>query len=266
MIIDGKKIAEKILDDVKKEIKEKQLKIKLAVVLVGDDFSSKVYIKKKQEACEKAGIGFELFNFDSGVNREDLEKNIKEIAIREDISGIVIQLPLPENIDSERIMNLVPKEKDVEGFVSEINSPIICAIEEIFKSYGVSLEDKKIVVLGKGRLVGKPVSEWLKNQNLNFQVIDSTSRDIELLTKEADIIISGVGSPRIIKENMVKEGVVVVDIGACRENGKTVGDADFEKICDKAKCITPCIGGIGPITVACLLKNLLKLKNGSLPF
>lgn len=260
MIIDGKKIAEKILGDIKKEITEKQLRIKLAVVLVGDDLSSKTYVKKKLEACERVGIDFELFNFNPDISQPDLEKNIKEVARKKDVSGIVIQLPLPGSINTEKILSFVPKEKDIEGFVSKINSPIICAIEEIFKNYNISLKNKEIIIIGKGRLVGKPVSKWLKEQNLKFKMLDSSTKNIEFFTKKADIIISGVGSPKLIKKDMIKDGVVIIDVGSCREGGKTVGDADLEKICDKAGCITPCIGGIGPITVACLLRNLLKLK------
>lgn len=254
MIIDGRKISEKILDEVKQEINKKQLK--LAVILVGQNEASKVYIEKKKEACQKVGIDFELFNFPVDVLQRDLEEKIKSI----DAAGIVVQLPLPKTINTEEALKLIPKEKDVEGFVSEINSPVVCAIEQIFKYYKISLENKEILIIGKGRLIGKPVSKWLKNQNINFNIIDKSEKNISFFTQKADIIISGTGVPELIKKDMVKEGVIIIDAGTFKKDGKTVGDVDFENICLKAKYITPCIGGIGPITVACLLCNLLKLN------
>ena len=233
MIIDGKKISEKILKRLAEEIKEKQLKLKLAVVLVGDDPSSKIYVGKKEEACHKIGIDFQLFKFPSEIKGARLLEEVTEIIKDDNISGLVVQLPLPEHINTDEILNSIPKEKDVESV-----SPVVCAIEYILKEYNISLENKKIALIGKGRLVGIPVAEWLREQSLEF------SNNIG----KADIIISGVGKPDFLKKEMIKNGTVVIDVG---------GDAE-EDISEKAGYITPRIGGIGPITVACLLENLIK--------
>jgi methylenetetrahydrofolate dehydrogenase (NADP+)/methenyltetrahydrofolate cyclohydrolase len=259
MILDGKKLADKILNNLKKEIKEKQLKLKLAVVLVSDSELSKTYINKKREAAELIGVDFELSKFPKDISQNELEEKIKGI---KDAEGIVVQLPLPGNVDTDKVLNSIPKEKDVEGFVSDLSSPLVLAIEELLKEYNVSLENKKIVVIGRGRLVGMPVAKWLKGKGLSFKTIDESEKDLSSATKKADVIITGTGSPNLIKENMVKEGVVIIDAGTCRVEGRTVGDVDFENVCNKAKCITPCIGGVGPLTIAFLFQNLLKCAEG----
>lgn len=245
MIIDGKKISEKILLNIRKRVEKEKLKKKLAVVLVGDDYASKVYVKKKHEACKRVGINFELFNFSSEIPEDKLKEKIKEICKSKDVSGILVQLPLPKNLDTGEILKIIPKNKNAEN-----KSPVICAVEEIISEYGIDLKNKKIVLVGSGQLVGSPLAEWLKKQNLNFG-------DIKEI-KKADVVVTGVGKPKIITGEMVKEGVVVIDIGFSHdEKGKAVGDVDFETVSLKAKLITPVPGGVGPITVACLLKNLL---------
>lgn len=245
MIIDGKEISENILENLKREIEEKQLKLKLAVVLVGDDFASKIYVKRKGEACQKIGIKFELFNFPSNIPESELENEIKKISSMPDVSGVIVQLPLPKGFNAEEILKTIPKEKDVESV-----SPVIRAIEYILKEYNISLENKKIALIGRGKLVGGPLAEWLENQNLEVVDIDGI--------KEADVVISGVGKPRLINGDMVKQGAVVIDIGFSHdEHGKAVGDVDFESVSPKAGLITPVPGGVGPMTVACLLENLV---------
>jgi methylenetetrahydrofolate dehydrogenase (NADP+) / methenyltetrahydrofolate cyclohydrolase len=257
MILDGRKLADKILNDLKKEIKEKQLKLKLAVVLVGSSELSETYIGRKREAAEMIGVNFELLRFKKDVSQDKLKEGISGI---KDADGIVVQLPLPKSINTDEILNVIPKNKDVEGFVSDIDSPIVLAVEELLKEYNIFLENKKIVIIGKGRLVGGPISEWLSRKRLKFEIIDKSEKDLPSITQKADVIITGTGSPNLIKQDMVKKGVVIIDAGTCRLEGKTVGDVDFENVCDKAECITPCIGGVGPLTIACLFKNLLKLK------
>ena len=237
MIINGRKISEKILSQLKEKIKKEQLKLKLAVVLVGEDKQSKIYIKKKKEAAQRIRVEFELFELPVDILQEDLENKIKSI---KDANGIVVQLPLPDHIDADRVLSLIPKEKDVEA-----NSPVVCAIEHILKEYNISLRGKKIALLGKGRLIGIPVTEWLKREELEF------SENI----KEADIIISGIGKRNFITPNIVKEGVIIIDFG---------GDASPE-VEKKAKFFTPRIGGAGPITVACLFENLVVPRVGVEP-
>ena len=235
IILDGKKLSEKILKKLKAEIKRKRLKLKLSIVLVGDDSDSKIFIRQKKKACERVGIDFELFKFSSKISNSELKKEIKKIIQDPNIKNIVVQLPLPKGLNAEEVLNLIPKEKD-----AEIISPVVCAVDRILKEYKISLKNKKIVLIGKGRLVGRPLSVWLRKQNMKFSNIDKI--------KNADIVISGVGKPNLIKGEMVKKGVVVIDIGA---------DVDFKSVSKKASYITPVPGGVGPVTVACLLQNLI---------
>lgn len=233
-ILDGRKLSEKILNDLKEEIEKKELKLKLAIVLVGDNQDSKIFIKQKRKACELIGIKFELFQFPEQIQQLKLAERIKDI-VKSDISGLVIQSPLPKHINTDEVLSLVPKEKDAE-FIS----PVVCAISSLLEEYKISLKNKNIVLVGKGRLVGQPIAAWLRKHNLNFSGI----KDI----KQADIVISGVGKANLIKGDMIKNGAVVIDVGR---------DVDFESVCKKASYITPTTGGVGPMTVACLLKNLV---------
>ncbi|OGZ18238.1 MAG: hypothetical protein A2V72_00930 [Candidatus Nealsonbacteria bacterium RBG_13_37_56] len=233
-LLNGKKLSQKILNDLKKEIERKKLKLKLAVVLVGEDLDSKIFVKQKRKACELVGIDFELFQLSEQIQQIELAEKIKKI-VKSDISGLVIQLPLPKHINTDKILNLVPKEKD-----AELISPVVCAISRLLEEYKISLKNKNIVLIGKGRLVGQPVADWLKKQGLNF----SGLKDI----KQADVVISGVGRTNFIKGDMIKKGAVVIDVGR---------DIDFETVSKKAGYLTPTPGGVGPMTVACLLKNLV---------
>ncbi len=236
IILDGKKIAERILEELKKEIKEKRLKLKLAVVLVGREPASVVFIRQKEKACQKVGIDFELFSFSSKISPEKLKKEIKKIVNNPAVSGIVVQLPLSRKIKSKEILKLIPRGKNPEKI-----SPVICAIEYFLKEYKISLGKKRIVLIGRGPLVGQPVAKWLRKKKIKFFTIDKI--------KTADIIISGVGKPGLIKGEMVKKGAVVFDVG---------NDVDFKSVAKKAGYLTPTPGGIGPLTVACLLQNLVK--------
>jgi len=233
-LLNGKKISQKILNNLKKEIERKKLKLRLAVVLVGEDLDSKIFVKEKRKACELVGIDFELFQLPEQIQQIELAEKIKEI-VKSDISGLVIQLPLPKHINADKILNLVPKEKD-----AELISPVVCAIRRLLEEYKISLKNKNIVLIGKGRLVGQPVANWLKKQDLNF----SGLKDI----KQADVVISGVGRTNFIKGDMIKKGAMVIDVGR---------DIDFETVSKKAGYLTPTPGGVGPMTVACLLKNLV---------
>ena len=233
-LLNGKKISQKILNNLKKEIERKKLKLRLAVVLVGEDLDSKIFVNQKRKACELVGIDFKLFQFPKQIRQIELTEKIKEI-VKSDISGLVIQLPLPKHINADKILNLVPKEKD-----AELISPVVCAISRLLEEYKISLKNKNIVLIGKGRLVGQPVANWLKKQDLNF----SGLKDI----KQADVVISGVGRTNFIKGDMIKKGAMVIDVGR---------DIDFETVSKKAGYLTPTPGGVGPMTVACLLKNLV---------
>jgi methylenetetrahydrofolate dehydrogenase (NADP+) / methenyltetrahydrofolate cyclohydrolase len=271
IILDGQKIADKILDNLKKEIKRRQLKLSLAVVLVGQDSASLTFIKKKQQAAKKIGIDFSFLKFGKNITQAQLKEEIKKIIKDPENSGVVIQLPLSKNINTTEILNLVPQEKDPD-VLSEISfksfsagtsfvlPPTVGAISYLLKEYKIDLAGKKIVVVGAGRLVGKPLAAWFELQGVDFSILDKTTADISTITQKADILISGVGKSGLVKGEMVSDGVIVFDAGTTKENGKTVGDVDFKSVSKKASYITPVVGGVGPLTVACLLENLVKLQ------
>lgn len=261
IILDGKKLSEKILSNLKKRIKKQ---LKLAVVLVGDNPVSQVYIRQKKEACQKIGIDFELFKFPSKISRTKLKKEIEEIVKKPKVSGVIIQLPLPKDFNSQEFLNLIPLEKDIDVLSSAsrtlaISPPVVEGIKRLLKEYKISIKDKKIVLVGAGRLVGKPLSIWLAKQEADFSLVDKSLKDISQYTKNADIIISGAGSPNLIKEEMIKRGVVLIDAGTSSEKGKIVGDIDSNAY-KKASYVAPVPEGVGPMTVACLLDNLVKLN------
>ena len=247
VILDGKKLSEKILKDLKGEIKKSGKKLKLAAVLVGDDKNSKIFLRQKKKACQKLGIGFQLFWFPKNISRKVLEGKVKKIGSQKN-NGIIIQLPLPEHIDTQKILNLIPPKKDVDllseksrGF--KILPPVLAGILELFREYKIKIKGKKAAIIGRGRLVGKPVADWMEKHGA----------DITDNTKEADILISGVGQPDLIKGNMIKRGAVVVD---------AAGDVEQKSIAKKASYFTPIPGGVGPMTVAMVLKNLFLLNEG----
>ncbi len=270
IILDGKKLADSILADLKKKVDKSELTLKLAVVLVGDDPISEVYIKQKQRACEYVGIDFDLFKFPSEISIADLKIKIGKIAWNPEVAGVVIQLPLPVKFKVQDFLNLIPLEKDVdvlsEAGIAKFYSgnsivfpPTVCAISQLLAAYNISLEGKNIVIVGAGRLIGLPLTLWLSKEGATVSVLNKSTEDISFFCEKADVIISGAGKPNLITGKMIKKGAVVVDAGSSSEEGKTVGDIDFESVSKKASYVTPVPGGVGPMTVACLLKNTVEL-------
>jgi len=268
VILDGKKIAEKILEGIRREIKEKQLKLSLAVVSVGEESLFKTFVRQKEKACKKAGIDFNLFKFPETISKEDFKKEVEKII--EGNSGIVVQLPLPEHLQD--VFNIIPQKKDPDVLSEEskekfkkgelaVSPPVVCAVNHLLKEYDISLENKNIVLAGKGKLVGESLSIWLFNRGIDFSIIDKSTENPVSFFKKADVIISGVGEADLIRGGMVKEGVVIVDAGTSLKKGRLAGDVDFESVSKKAGYITPVPGGVGPLTVACLLENLVKLNS-----
>lgn len=263
IILDGKKLSERILENLREEIKIRRLKLKLAVILIGENKISQVYIREKQNACQKIGIDFELFRFPLDISQPDLRKEIVKIVKNPENSGVVIQLPLSKHFNSQEILNLIPPEKDIDVLSEKssslsIISPVVKAISELLKEYKISLKNKNIVVVGKGKLVGQPLILWLEKEKANFSVIDQKTKDISIFTKKADIIISGVGSPGLIKKEMIKQGAVLIDAGISSENGKIKGDIN-KKAYLKASHIAPVPGGVGPLSISFLLTNLIDM-------
>ena len=279
IILDGKKLAEEILDNLKKEIPAqggsasggKNRRLKLAVILVGENPVSQIFINQKKKACERVGIDFKLYQFPKKISSQELKKEIEKITKDNSNSGIIIQLPLPSKFIPEEFLNLIPEEKDIDVLSEKslgkfyqgtlkILPPTVQGILEIFKNYKIFLKGKNIVIVGAGRLVGFPLALQLLKEKATVSVLNEFSKDTPSFTKKADILISAVGKPNLIKGDMVKNGAIIIDAGTSTKEGKLLGDVDFKSVSKKASYITPVPGGVGPMTVACLLQNLVKLN------
>ncbi|MBI2642418.1 MAG: bifunctional 5,10-methylenetetrahydrofolate dehydrogenase/5,10-methenyltetrahydrofolate cyclohydrolase [Candidatus Wildermuthbacteria bacterium] len=265
-ILKGESLAKEVLLKLEPQTKGKSLK--LAVVLVGDSEVSKKYIAEKRKAAERLGILFSLSVLPKEVSQEELEKKVEELS--SDSSGVVVQLPLPQHIKAEGVLDKIPPEKDVDVLSTKsfelfkqgklgILPPTVKAISLLLEALGVPLQNKRVVIVGKGRLVGLPLSIWFSQKGVTPVVVDKSTPNIMEVTKTADILISATGKAGLIKGDMVKEGAVIIDAGTSVESGDTKGDVDFESVSKKASFITPVPGGVGPLTVACLLDNLVTL-------
>jgi len=276
-IFDGKKEAESMLEKIKIEIKKNNLNLGLAVILVGENPVSQIYVKQKEIACQKVGINFRLFKFPVNIEFEDLKKEIIKIVRAVDNSGVIIQLPLPKDIPTQEILNLIPLEKDIDVLSekslgkfynnqSSVLPPVVSGIKHFFEKYNINFKDKKIAILGSGRLVGKPTALWLTMQGATVSVLDEFTKNISEITQKADILISGTGKSKLVSDSLIKMGAIVVDVGTSVEAGKIGGDVDTKSILKKASIVSPVPGGIGPMTVGCLIENLFKLNQNKNEF
>lgn len=257
ILIDGEKIAAKILKDIKKEIKKLPVKPGLAVILVGEDKASKIYIKKKEKKCEEVGIKSEKFIFKKSATSKII-KLIKKLNNKKDINGILVQLPLPKNLDADKIIKTIDIKKDVDGFLkkSKVAPPTIAGILELLKYTKINLKNKTATILANSRIFANPLKNLLEKEGCSVKVLIKPKRQ----NFNADIIVSALGKPKFIKSNMVKDNVIIIDVGITRIDKKIYGDADQKSLQDKSGWITPVPGGVGPMTVAMLLKNLLLLS------
>lgn len=282
-IIDGKKISKEILDEIKKEVSSLPFQPVFCDVLVGDDPVSRQYVNMKKHTAEEIGIRFHEAFFPSDITTENLVKEIKVLNKIPNMCGIIIQLPLPENLNQDEVLNAVDSRLDVDclnAVTSEkfyngdlsLGFPTALSCMYLLDFINLNLKDKKIVVLGRGKLVGKPVSALLKFRGLNHIIITSKTparnaygiaiaggENKEEILKEADIIISGMGKGQYIKGNMIKNGAVIIDAGTSESNSGIVGDVDLESVKDVAGFVSPVPGGVGPMTVAMLFRNILKV-------
>ncbi len=270
-IIDGKKIRDKILAEVKKEVVVLPFQPIFCDVLVGEDPSSVQYIKMKAKTAESVGIKFHNASFPRDISTEDLIKEIKILNKIPNMCGIIVQLPLPETLNSRKILDAIDPSLDVDclgtiaseefysGKTTTGSSPTALACLKLLDLTGISLENKKIAVLGQGDLVGKPTVALLQFRGFQPDIIISTSENKERIIKEADIIISGMGKSKYIKGDMIKKGAVLIDAGTSESEGGIVGDIDFESVKNVASFISPVPGGVGPVTVAMLLNNVLNV-------
>ena len=272
-IIDGKALAKKIRMELKEEVeklKKKNIFPKLAVIMVGEDKASKVYVRNKSKACEEIGVEYEEFLLKDDTKMEDLLNLIEELNNRPDINGILLQSPIPKHLDINKAFNKIDYRKDVDGF-NPVNVGKLVIGEDCFISctpfgvmkmleeYGIEIEGKNAVVVGRSNIVGKPLAQCLLKKNATVTICHSRTKNIHEITNNADILVAALGKPKYIKENMAKEGAVVIDIGINRgDDGKLVGDVDFENVSKKASYITPVPGGVGPMTIAMLMNNVVK--------
>ena len=279
-IIDGKAVSKKVKEDVKAECE--QLKAKgvtpgLAVIIVGDDPASQVYVHNKEVACEACGFYSVKYALPAETTQEELNALIDKLNKDDKINGILCQLPLPSHLDDKEVINRIDPLKDVDAF-HPVNVGAImigdynylpctpAGVMELIHSTGVDVSGKKAVVMGRSNIVGKPMAMLLLHENATVEITHSRTQNLADITKEADILVAAIGKAKFVKADMVKDGAVVIDVGMNRdENGKLCGDVDFDDVKDKCRFITPVPGGVGPMTIAMLMKNTLtaaKIQNG----
>ena len=273
-LLDGKKLSSKIKEQIKKEVsylkETRDIVPGLAVVLVGDDPASHTYVKMKSRACKEVGIYSIVHEMPSSISQKEIEETIRLMNANPNIDGILVQLPLPQHIDTTRILELIDPAKDVDGFhpynfgrlMQGLDTFAPCTplgVMELLDEYNIDVKGLDTCVVGASNIVGKPMAALLLNANATVDICHIYTKDLSAHTKNADIVVVGVGKPNLITADMVKEGAIVIDIGINKlEDGRIVGDVDFENVSKKASFITPVPGGVGPMTIAMLLKNTLK--------
>ncbi len=270
IIIDGKKVSQKIKDEVKEKVaalKAKGIETTLAVIQVGNDPASTVYVGNKKKACEYTGIRSLAYEIPEETTEEELLKLVHSLNDRDDVDGILVQLPLPKHINEDRVIQAISPAKDVDGFHPQsvaalsIGEPrfVSCTpagIIELLKRYNIQIDGKECVIIGRSNIVGKPVSMLLLRENGTVTVCHSHTADLKEVTKRADILVVAIGKAKFVTADYIKEGAAVIDVGMDRdENGKLCGDVDFESAVEKAGAITPVPGGVGPMTIAMLMNN-----------
>ena len=279
-IIDGKAVSKKVKEDVKAEceqLKAKGITPGLAVIIVGDDPASQVYVHNKEVACEACGFYSVKYALSAETTQDELNALVDKLNKDDKINGILCQLPLPSHLDDQEIINRIDPLKDVDAF-HPVNVGAImigdynylpctpAGVMELIHSTGIDVSGKKAVVMGRSNIVGKPMAMLLLHENATVEITHSRTQNLADITKEADILVAAIGKAKFVKADMVKDGAVVIDVGMNRdENGKLCGDVDFEDVKDKCSFITPVPGGVGPMTIAMLMKNTLtaaKIQNG----
>lgn len=273
IIIDGKELAKKIRANLKiecEELKKKNINSKLAVIMVGEDPASKVYVRNKSKACEDVGIEYEEYLLDVNTTQKELIELIEKLNNDKTINGILLQSPIPSNLDVNEAFRTISPQKDVDGFnpvnvgklVLNQDTFVSCTpygIMKMFEEYDIDLTGKNVVILGRSNIVGKPLIHCCLNKNATVTSCHSKTQNIAQKAKEADVLISAIGKANFVTADMVKDGAVVIDVGINRlDNGKITGDVDFESVKEKASYITPVPGGVGPMTIAMLMNNVIK--------
>ncbi|MEI7689206.1 MAG: bifunctional 5,10-methylenetetrahydrofolate dehydrogenase/5,10-methenyltetrahydrofolate cyclohydrolase [Candidatus Nomurabacteria bacterium] len=269
-IIDGRKIKGEILEELKNKVERLPFPPIFCDILVGEDTVSASYVRIKGKAAESIGIKFKTVNFPEKITTEEIVEEINNLNRVPHICGIIVQLPLPSHIEAQTVLDAINPSLDVDclgsfnsqNFYSDkggVGYPTALACMKLLDSLNLNLKDKNIVVLGRGKLVGLPVTHLLESRSLTVKVVNSKTENSDLIIKEADIIISAIGKGKFITGDMLKEGVVVIDAGTSEENGSVVGDVDIDSIQEMASFVTPTPGGVGPVTVSMLLENVFNV-------
>lgn len=271
-LIDGKKIQLEMIEELNKEVSSLKSIPKLVIIQVGDFGPSNKYVAQKKTVGEKVGIEVEHLHFEETAKEEDILNKIDELNKNDSVNGIMIQLPLPKGFDEEKITNRVSSYKDVDGLTTENigrlfdgkNAFTPCTalgVMELFKRYNIDLKGKHAVILGRSKLVGKPLIACLLNENATVTVCHSKTENLDKITKKADILIVAIGKKYYVNKDMIKRGTVVIDVGINVEEGKIYGDVNFDDVSKKASYITPVPNGVGRMTVISLMKNVIKAYN-----
>lgn len=272
MILDGKKYRDELLEEYKSVIASNNLKIKLAIIHIGDDEASNIYIKNKINACEKVGIEVLKYIYDD-IKEEELVELINKLNNDDEVTGIILQSPIPKHLDYDYLSNLIKSSKDVDGFTKEnvynlyLNRQSIlpCTVKGIIKllmHYNITFDKKNVVIVGRGNIVGKPLALALTNLNATVTLCHSHTKNLKECTKNADIVIGATGVPNIINKEMIRKDAILVDVGVTRVDGKIIGDI-AQDCQEKCSYITPNPGGVGPMTVAMIIDNLIEMKGNN---
>ena len=269
MILDGKELRDKLLEQYKELIENEHLDLTLAIIYIGNNSASEVYINNKMKYCSKVGIKTKLIRLDGDVLESDVIKEINELNNDDSITGIIVQSPVPDSLNFDNIVQSINPNKDVDGFTKEnfyalahnLNGLRPCTakgIMRLLEEYNIDVTSKNVCILGRGNLVGKPLLLEMLNHNATVDICHSKTTNLESHTKKADIIVCGCGQVHILTENMIRDGAIVVDAGITVVDGKIIGDADYNNIKDKCSYITPNPGGVGPMTIAMIIENVIE--------
>lgn len=277
-IIDGKELAKKIRKELKQEVenlKKENITPKLAVIMVGDNEASKVYVKNKSKACNEVGIEYEEYLLTEKTTNQELLDLIEKLNRRKEIHGILLQSPIPSHLNIHQAFEKIDYRKDVDGFHSTNVGNLVLGrdtfisctpygIMKMLEEYGITIEGKHAVVIGRSNIVGKPIAQCLLAKNATVTMCHSKTENLQSITKEADILVAAIGKEKFVTQDMIKPGVVIIDVGINRQaDGKLCGDTDYENLLEKAGYITPVPGGVGPMTIAMLMTNVVKSAKNS---
>ncbi len=272
IILDGKKLSEKIFRELEEKISKLEKKPSFAVILVGNDPASELYVSIKEKKSKLLGINFSKITYPENVDEKTLLKKIEELNKDDKIDALLVQMPLPKHIDTQKIIQAISPQKDADGITPENIGRISIGakpfaypctplgIIKLLEEYKIEIQGKHAVIIGRSNIVGKPLAQMLLNKNATVTICHSKTKDLSQITKTADILISAIGSPRFVTKDMVKQNATVIDVGTSKSESKTLGDVDFENVLPLSFYITPVPGGVGPMTIACLMENVLELS------